>query len=47
MDVMDQKKNITTRQNEIILLVQRQTGYTRERCEEKLKLWNNTLLSLI
>jgi hypothetical protein len=47
MDIMDQKKIITTRQNEIILLIQRQTGYTREQCEEKLKTWNNNYINVI
>ena len=47
MDIMDQKKIITTRQNEIILLIQRQTGYTREQCEEKLKIWDNNYINVI
>ena len=47
MDIMDQKKIITTRQNEIIFLVQRQTGYTREQCEEKLKIWDNNYINVI
>lgn len=47
MDIMDQKKIITTRQNEIILLIQRQTGYTSEQCEEKLKIWDNNYINVI
>ena len=35
------------RDNEILLLVQRQTGYTEDIAKEKLKLWNNNYINVI